>query len=72
MPDAPISSFRLLKSYARPLATPRTYLRNLHSIYMISKTDREVERLYIPMDLHGFMKLFDNLPFIESISIDSM
>ncbi|CAG8242237.1 unnamed protein product [Penicillium salamii] len=52
----------------------KRHLCNLRSVYMISKTDSTWEdgRFYIPMKLNTFIKLFDKLPSIESISTDVM
>ena len=62
----------LHQANAKSESTP--YLCNLRSVYMISKTDSTWEdgRFYIGMDLHGFLKLFNNLPSIESVSTDIM
>jgi hypothetical protein len=62
----------LRRANANPEST--TYLSNLRSVYMISKTESTWEdgRFYIGMDLHGFMKIFHNLPSIESVSTDVM
>ncbi|KAJ5357165.1 hypothetical protein N7541_004323 [Penicillium brevicompactum] len=50
------------------------YLRNLRSVYMISKTDSTWEdgRFYVAMDFYDFTRLFDHLPSIEAVSTDAM
>ncbi|CAG7917776.1 unnamed protein product [Penicillium olsonii] len=62
----------LLRANRSPGSTP--YLYNLRSVYMISETNITWEdgRFYIAMDLQGFIRLFDRLPSIESVSTDVM
>jgi hypothetical protein len=77
-PNSRMSSleFPLEKVFRQANANPENtlYLRNLRSVYMISKTNSTFEdgRFYVGMDLHAFLRFFNNLPSIESISTDAV
>ncbi|OQD62059.1 hypothetical protein PENPOL_c014G02440 [Penicillium polonicum] len=52
----------------------KPYLCHLRSVYVINKNDSTWSdgRFYLPMDFSGCLRLFDNLPSIESARVDIM
>ncbi|KAJ5822563.1 hypothetical protein N7447_004903 [Penicillium robsamsonii] len=68
--------FPLAELFCQANANPenKPYLRNLHSVYIINKSDDSWSdgRFYQAMDLSGCLTLFNNLLSIESVRVDIM
>ncbi|KAF4767684.1 hypothetical protein N7455_011307 [Penicillium solitum] len=68
--------FSLAQLLRRANASPKNnpYLCHLRSVYVINKNDSTWSdgRFYLPMDFSGCLRLFDNLPSIESVRVDIM
>ncbi|CAI7565773.1 unnamed protein product [Penicillium viridicatum] len=68
--------FPLAQLLRRANASPedKPYLCHLRSVYVINKNDSTWSdgRFYLPMDFSGCLRLFDNLPSIESARVDIM
>ncbi|EKV12331.1 hypothetical protein PDIG_44590 [Penicillium digitatum PHI26] len=69
--DFPLAQL-LRQANASPENKP--FLRNLRNVYVINKNDSTWSdgRFYLPMDLSGCLRLFNNLLSIESVGADLM